>query len=256
MSTRMRLVLALLIASCGLFLAWLQYSRTAGSQHQEGIPQFAKFDPPPSVVATSTMELDTDLVRIGSEAGLSKLGERVAAVAGELITLHGRESDLAEAFKRHVGISLDGSFEDREQAQQRMGYPPTDTQHLEAIRRRWADTQSQFRNVRLFDSRHLEVRVVAVGRKSTMEKNPVGVAVRVQGRPPQSNPRLESLLDKGAEVIEIRLPFSAPMTGSDERHTALVGYRFVLDTAAGEWISHSIAVYMPYNNQRIFGLMF
>lgn len=254
MSSRAKLLVALLLAVIGGAAAWFQLSRTLGPSLLRGdVPKAASFPPSLEVVATSKSELEIDLTKTGTAAGLAQFSARTATVSSDLIKDATESRELGEAFSQSVGAAIAATFEQREARLREMGFQATEDSSASGAAKWWKQMQDGFRTVQLFSLEGLEVREVAKGHKDLLSPA-LGDAVRTQGRPPGTNARLEKLLDEGASVIEVRLPASAPIAKESGRETVMVGYRFVRDREKGSWIQYHAVLYMSYNNQRVAGL--
>lgn len=218
------------------------------------IPAPAHIPPPPSVVKVLESTHDLDLHKVGLDAGLATIRDRIVAVAASLPAAKDDAVGIASVVTEQMRLSLDGSFEDRDRWLQSMGYAPIAESDASGAARIWAQLQAGYKDVRLVNVADLEIRVVANGRKKVDGLLPPGEAVRAGGRVPGANPRIEELLDAGAPVVEVLFPMSAPTHGTGERANARCGFRLIRDPASNRWLVYNTVIYMPYENQKLFGM--
>lgn len=218
------------------------------------IPAPAHIPPPPSVVKVLESTHDLDLHKVGLDAGLATIRDRIVAVAADLPETKDDAAGLASVYVEQMRVSLDASFEDKERWLQSMGYSATSEPHAAGAARIWNQLQAGYRDVRQLKVADVEIRVVARGRKNVGGPLPMGEAVRAGGRVPGANPRIEELLDAGAPVVEVVFPTSAPMSQSSERANARCGFRLIRDPASKRWLMYNTVIYMPYENQKLYGM--
>lgn len=261
MNSRAKLLTAVALAILGGAAAWNQLSRTLGPSMIRGdVPRVAMLPPSLEVLTVAKSPLEVDLNKSGVDRSdsFAQFRERTTTIAVKVLKDQADAAALGETFSQSLATSITGSFERREARLKDMGFEAIEQSSSEGAAKWWKQMQEGYRDVRLFSLEGLEVREVAKGRKELIAPA-IGDAVRTQGRPPGSNTRLEQLLDKGASVIEVRLPASAPAQGEggigwNGRETVMVGYRFVRDEEKRAWIQFCAVLYMPYNNQRVIGL--